>query len=103
MANPAFSRVVAATDFSSSADRATARAGLLASALRLPLELLHVVSESGLASLRLWIREPADLSERLQAVMILQQVNSAASRQALETLRQTATEDAVQRALRGVE
>jgi hypothetical protein len=45
----------------------------------------------------------ADLSERLQAVMILQQVNSAASRQALETLRQTATEDAVQRALRGVE
>jgi hypothetical protein len=42
-----------------------------------------------------------DLAERLQAVMILRQVNSPASRQAIETLRRNAKEEAIQRALLG--
>lgn len=67
MTQPLFSKIVAATDFSPSAERATARAAMLASAHGIPLELLHVVSESGLASLRGWIREPADLPDRLVA------------------------------------
>jgi HEAT repeat protein len=66
-------------------------------------ELRAFLDQKAVPTLRMQAVQGADLSERLQAVMILQQVNSAASRQALETLRQTATEDAVQRALRGVE
>lgn len=43
--------LLAATDFSAGADRAVRRAALLAEALGARLELLHVVSESSLASL----------------------------------------------------
>lgn len=42
-----------------------------------------------------------DLSERLQAVMVLLQVNTTASQSALQTLRRTVTDEMVQRALRG--
>jgi nucleotide-binding universal stress UspA family protein len=62
---PPFSKIVAATDFSPSAERASARAAMVASAHGAPLGLVHVVSASGLASLRAWIRDPADLPERL--------------------------------------
>ena len=48
----AIASLLAATDFSDGADRATRRAGLLAGAPGARLELLHVVSASALADLR---------------------------------------------------
>lgn len=43
-----------------------------------------------------------DLPERLQAVMILLQVNSAASQEALRALKQNSKDEAIQQALRGL-
>ena len=62
---PSPSRIVAATDFSQGADRAVVRALLLGSAYGIPVEHVHVVSEPGLATLRRWLREPADVADRV--------------------------------------
>lgn len=59
--------IVVATDFSGSAVRAALRAKAIAEERGLPLELLHVVSASGLERVRTWFRDPADIAERLTA------------------------------------
>lgn len=60
-------RIVAATDFSSDAEKAVQRASLLASQLGVRLELLHVVSESSLDAVREWVRSPPDVADRIVA------------------------------------
>jgi len=57
--------IVAATDFSADAGNAVLRAAMLAPQLGGRLELLHVVDRSALDALRLWVRTPADVAERL--------------------------------------
>jgi nucleotide-binding universal stress UspA family protein len=58
-------RIVAATDFSSDAGNAVRRAAMLATRHGAELELLHVASRSSLDAVRAWVREPADIAERL--------------------------------------
>jgi nucleotide-binding universal stress UspA family protein len=57
--------IVAATDFSDDAGHAVRRAARLAARHGARLELLHVVDRVGLDAVRAWVREPADLAERL--------------------------------------
>jgi len=64
---PDSKRIVAATDFSSDAEKAVQRASLLASQLGVRLELLHVVSESSLDAVREWVRSPPDVADRIVA------------------------------------
>ncbi len=47
-------RIIAATDFSDDARHAVQRAAMLASTLRVELELLHVVGRSSLVAVREW-------------------------------------------------
>ena len=61
----AVKRIIAATDFSSDADNGVRRAAMLAAQHGAELELLHVVSRSSLDAVRAWVREPADIAERL--------------------------------------
>jgi nucleotide-binding universal stress UspA family protein len=60
-------RIVAATDFSSDAEKAVQRASMLASRLGFRLELLHVVSKSSLDAVREWVRSPPDVADRIVA------------------------------------
>jgi nucleotide-binding universal stress UspA family protein len=59
--------IVAATDFSEGADNAARRAAMLASTHKASLHLLHVLSATGLAAVREWLRDPVDIAERLVA------------------------------------
>lgn len=59
------SRLVAATDFSTHAGNAVRRAAMLARQRGLELELLHVVNRSSLDAVRQWVRQPADIADRL--------------------------------------
>jgi nucleotide-binding universal stress UspA family protein len=58
-------RIVAATDFSPQAGLAAKRAALLAAQHAIPMELLHVVSASGLEAIRASVADPPDIAERL--------------------------------------
>lgn len=60
-----FDRILVATDFSDGAERALRRAATLASLHGLPLELVHVMSAAGLASVREGVGEPVDMADRL--------------------------------------
>jgi nucleotide-binding universal stress UspA family protein len=64
---PAFTRVVAATDFSPGAQLAARRAAAIASTHGCAAELVHVVSEPGLSSVRSWFRDRADVADRVVA------------------------------------
>ena len=58
-------RIVAATDFSAEAGHAVRRAARLAAQHGAQLEVLHVVDGASLDAVRAWVREPADVAERL--------------------------------------
>jgi nucleotide-binding universal stress UspA family protein len=76
---PAIGAIVAATDFSDDAGYAVQRAALLASQHGLALELLHVLDRASLDAVREWVRDPADLAERLvdDARRLLEQAAAA--------------------------
>ena len=57
--------IVAATDFSADAGHAVRRAARLAAQHGVRLELLHVVDRVALDAVRVWMRKPVDLAERL--------------------------------------
>lgn len=60
-------RIVVATDFSEGAARAARRGALLAKTHGIPIELLHVVSASGLQSVRAWFVDRVDLADQITA------------------------------------
>jgi len=61
----AFKRIVCATDFSTDASSALARAVLLAAEHGATLEVLHVVAQESLDALRQWVPDPGGFPERL--------------------------------------
>jgi nucleotide-binding universal stress UspA family protein len=65
----ALKRILCATDFSSDATSALARAAMLAKEHAGALALLHVVSAASLEALRQWGPEPLDCPDRLVALV----------------------------------
>jgi HEAT repeat protein len=71
-------------------------------ASRATTELRDFLDRSAVPDLMLTAIQSRDPSERLQAAMILQQISSAASREAVQKLRAQTNDEAVRRALTGV-
>jgi nucleotide-binding universal stress UspA family protein len=80
-------RIVAATDFSANSGFAAKRAAMLASQHGIPVELLHVVSASGLEAIRESVRDPPDLAQRL-----IDDAKGALDRQAADIAAATGTQ-----------